>query len=187
MNVADPTLERLVEAARTGGSNDADELIRAVWPRAYGIALSILRNHSLAEDAAQESCAMLFRYIRRLRSTAAFNTWFYRIVVRQAVAIEKRSVREPLGSEPAIAGDLDDLLVRVDILHALATLPAAQRAAIALHYYAEMNSREISSILNLPDSSVRFHIMRAKKTLEKSLQSFNGNGVTLKELPCGAA
>jgi RNA polymerase sigma factor (sigma-70 family) len=129
---------------------------------------------------------VLFRSIGKLRCAQAFSVWFYRIVVRQAVALEKRDARvEPqvlLGS----GSDLDASLLRIDVAKALATLSAPQRIAIALHYYAEMNSREIAEVLAIPDSSVRFHIMRAKRALEQTLlplQRSSGH----EEEPYGAA
>jgi RNA polymerase sigma-70 factor (ECF subfamily) len=163
-----------------------DDLIRAVWPRAYRIAFSVVRNHMLAEDAAQEACAILFRSIRHLRSAEAFGVWFYRIVVRQAVAVEKRNVTVSARTPALQTCDLDRTLERIDMCTVLARLIPQQRIAIALHYYAEMNSREIAEILGIQDSSVRFHIMRAKQSLEKSLKEQIDDHAPLKE-PYGAA
>jgi len=186
MNSSDPLLTRLVEAAKKGGRPEANDLIRAVWPRAYRIAFSIVRNIWLAEDAAQEACAILFRAIARLRSTQAFGVWFYRIVVRQATMLDKRNSTTALNFETSSEPfDLDGSLLRIDVFNALATLAPAQRIAIALYFYAEMNSREISDILNIPDSSVRFHIMQAKRRLEKALN--NQDIARPHEAPPGAA
>lgn len=163
-------LGALIEAARKGGTLEADRLIQAVWPRAFRIGYSILRDHELAEDAAQEACAILFREIRRLRSTEAFGVWFYRIVVRQAMALERRRTTCEEVPEAAVA-DSDAELTRIDVAKALAQLSPPQRTCIALHVYAQMNSREIAAVLEMPDSSVRFHIMRGKQTLRKIVKS----------------
>lgn len=165
-----PVPAQLIERARKGGAHEADDLIRAVWPRAYRIAVSIVNDASLAEDAAQEACAILFRSIRRLRSIEAFGVWFYRIVVRQAVAIGKWNSRLATSETESSRSDLDSSLLRIDVQHALNTLTSAQRIAIALYYYAELNSHEIATALGMPDSSVRFHIMLAKRSLEKALR-----------------
>lgn len=162
-------MQDLVGAAVTGGAAEADALIRAVWPRAYRIALSVLRDHALAEDAAQESCAILFRKVGWLKSVAAFRVWFYKIVLREAVALRKRTLRQ----KDALAVnslDLDAAVTRIDISNALSRLPRMQRDCTALHYYADLSSKEIGLILKIPDSSVRFHIMRAKKTLRETLR-----------------
>jgi RNA polymerase sigma factor (sigma-70 family) len=59
--------------------------------------------------------------------------------------------------------------VRLDVVRALGQLSRAQRAAIVLHFYADMNSREIAAVLRVPDSTVRFHLVRAKRKLEALL------------------
>lgn len=165
-----PIPTHLIERARKGGAPEADALIRVVWPRAYRIAVSIVNDVSLAEDAAQEACAILFRSIRQLRSIEAFGVWFYRIVVRQAAAIGRWNARTTVSEDQSRATALDSSLLRIDVQHALSTLTPAQRIAIALYYYAELNSNEIAATLGMPDSSVRFHIMRAKRSLEKALR-----------------
>ncbi len=169
LNRGSPVPADLLERARKGGAAEADDLIRAVWPRAYRIAVSIVDDASLAEDAAQEACAILFRSIRKLRSVEAFSVWFYRIVVRQAAAIAKWNSRAGMPEVQRGTSDLDSSLLRIDVQHALSALTPAQRIAIALYYYAELNSHEIAATLGMPDSSVRFHMMLAKRALEKAL------------------
>ena len=150
-----------------------ESLLVAAWPHAYRIALSILRHPMAAEDAAQEACARVVLAITQLRSWQAFGVWFYRVVVREALAIERRTrLHEPLDPYAlASASTLTDALVRVDVLRALGELPPTQRAVIALHYYADLNSREIAAIVGMPDTTVRYHLARARRRLEALLAS----------------
>ena len=60
-------------------------------------------------------------------------------------------------------------LVKIDVMRALDRLTPRQRAVVALHYYADMSSREIAKVLAIPDSTVRFHVMNARKILEPLL------------------
>lgn len=162
-----------IEAAINGGTAEADGLIRAVWPRANKIAYSILRNRTLAEDAAQEACAVLFRSIRCLRSASAFNVWFYRIVVRESLAIQRRNAHAEAEYDNPVTHGLDESLARLDLLKALSALTPAQRIAVALRYFADMTSPEIAEVLGIADSSVRFNIMCARRTLQQHLQDSN--------------
>jgi RNA polymerase sigma-70 factor (ECF subfamily) len=163
--------EELVEAARGGNRRDVEALICAVWAHAFRIALSVLRDRGLAEDAAQEACAIVFRSIKRLRSAQAFKVWFYRIVVREALEIERRRVcSAEIDEMIARESEVTNILLRVDVHTALASLSPPQRAAVALHYYAGLNSAEIGIVLRMPGSSVRFHIMNAKRVLQESLR-----------------
>lgn len=180
-----PVSPDLIESAVRGGTVEADNLIRVVWPRAYRIAFSVVRSHTLAEDAAQEACAILFRSIRQLRAVEAFPVWFYRIVIRQAVGVEKRNREVILCLPQETQTELDESLTRIDVANALASLTRMQRITIALHYHAEMNSREIAEVLGIADSSVRFHIMRGRHALQKALAESNSG--RYKESPYGVA
>jgi RNA polymerase sigma factor (sigma-70 family) len=152
---------------RARGSDPAalEALLAAAWPHAFRIALSILRHPMAAEDAAQEACARMLRAIGSLRSTAAFGVWFYRLVVREALALERRHrIHDPLdAADLASASSLTDALVRIDVLRALGSLPPRQRAVVALHYYADLNSREIARIMAIPEGTVRYHLSCARR------------------------
>jgi RNA polymerase sigma-70 factor (ECF subfamily) len=106
----------------------------------------------------------------KLRAPQAFNVWLYRIVVRTALSIGKKQRRdEQLALEIVASTEPAESLVKIDVMRALDRLTPRQRAVVALHYYAEMSSREIAKVLAIPDSTVRFHVMNAKKILEPLL------------------
>jgi RNA polymerase sigma factor (sigma-70 family) len=171
MNLSAVLAAPLIESARAGIGADVDALIALAWPHAYRIALSVVRETALAEDVAQESCAILARSLPSLRRAESFNVWFYRIVMREALKVERRQPAAGLDEVPEAVADSEQSVVRLDVQRALSNLPPAQRAAMVLHYYADLNSREIAQVLGIPDSSVRFHIMLAKRTLELALSN----------------
>ena len=159
-----------IEAARLGEPGAADRLLEQAWPHAFRIARSILHDEGLAEDAAQEACAIVYGSVTRLRSAFAFRVWFYRIAVREAMRLDrKRALLAVFAPEPVAYVDPGASVERLDVRLALERLSRAQRAAVVLHYYAEMNSREIAAVLGVPDSTVRFHLVRARHTLEALL------------------
>lgn len=166
----------LVEAAQRGGPHAIEDLIEAAWPDAFRIALSVCGDRALAEDAAQEACAILFCTIRRLRSSAAFKVWFFRIVMRESLRLSRKRGIE-IAPYPSESPDIAEQIARLDVQAALSHLPSMQRAAVVLHFYADLNSRQIAQVLHIPDSSVRFHIMRAKRALRTSLKMELGNAV----------
>jgi RNA polymerase sigma-70 factor, ECF subfamily len=161
-----------VEAARTGGVQEVDALICDIWPHAFRIALTVLHDSALAEDAAQEACAIVYAQIKRLRDKAAFKVWFYRIVVREASFIRRRAQRawsaQSLPAEPA---DVERAAVRLDVVAALAKLSPVQRTATVLYFYAGLSGAEIAEVLGIPHGTVRFHLFRARKRLERLLDT----------------
>lgn len=163
----------LVDQARAGGSA-LDRLITAVWPKAYRIALSIVRDRGLAEDAAQDACAAIAASLPLLQNTAAFPGWSCKIIARHAItALRRRRPAESLdrAAQTRVEFDASESL---DLYDAIGQLPAPQRAAVILHYYAGFNSAEIASATGLPGSTVRFHLMLARKTLRAALSDERG-------------
>jgi RNA polymerase sigma-70 factor (ECF subfamily) len=162
-----PELNDLVDAARAGGSDDIESLLRAVWPDAYRLARAIVGEDGPAEDVAQEACIIVYRTIASLRDGAAFRTWFYRIVVREAAAIKQRRSRVEAAIE--IHVNLADPAASVDIWRALSLLPHKLREVVVLRYFEDLASREIAAVLGIPDGTVRFRLMIARQRLRPLL------------------
>ncbi|HEY9181108.1 MAG TPA: RNA polymerase sigma factor [Candidatus Baltobacteraceae bacterium] len=156
----------LIEAARAGQGDGMEHLLETLWPHAYRIARSIIQSDALAEDAAQEACAIIYREIASLRSGDAFRAWAYRIVVREALRVAKRHAPIADAAGTVTETDVD---LRLDVLRALAVLSPDLRAVVVLHYYGNLSSSEIGSILRLPSPTVRFRLMRARQQLKHIL------------------
>jgi RNA polymerase sigma factor (sigma-70 family) len=127
----------------------------------------MLREKHLAEDAAQEACVVLYRSIAGLRSAAAFRTWFYRIVVREASTIRRRRERvDDAIEDRGVSVELSDA---IDVWRALAQLPDRLRDVVILRYFEDLSSREIATVMGVPDGTVRFWLMHAKRALRPLL------------------
>lgn len=158
--------ENLIDEARGGSVDALERLLESVWPDAYRIAYSIVRNRTAAEDAAQESCATVYRSIATLRSAGAFRVWFYRIVAREALRQTRASAAQTAQATGQIPPDREN---RLDISRALGTLSPDLRAAVVLHYYADLTSREIAEALGVAAPTVRFRLMLARRRLKPLL------------------
>jgi RNA polymerase sigma-70 factor (ECF subfamily) len=158
--------EKLVDEARDGSVEALEQLLESVWPDAYRIAYSIVRDRTAAEDAAQESCATVYRSISTLRTAGAFRVWFYRIVAREGLRQSRMSAAQTAGASAQVPPDRES---RLDIARALETLSPDLRAAVVLHYYADLTSREIAEVLGLAAPTVRFRLMLARRRLKPLL------------------
>ena len=177
----------LIELARTGSRDAIESLIARVWPHAYRIALGVLHDRALAEDAAQEACAIVYREIPKLRSARAFNVWFYRIVVRETQTVRHPAAAALAEDAPGLIdfAETDRSVARLDVLRALARLAPPLRVAVVLHFYAGLNSREMARVLRIADSSVRFRLMRARRRLEDLLGEDDAAAARLCEVAAG--
>ncbi|HTX03769.1 MAG TPA: sigma-70 family RNA polymerase sigma factor [Candidatus Acidoferrales bacterium] len=150
------------------------DLVRSVWPDAYRIAWSILQDHADAEDAAQDACARMMTALASLREPSRFGVWFYRIVVNQARQKQRAQLRQAgINQYAATEGVTSD--ERMDVDRAIRSLDPALRIAIVLHYFYDLNSREIGAVLGVNAVTVRWRLMcahrRLRPLLEPSAQS----------------
>jgi RNA polymerase sigma-70 factor, ECF subfamily len=163
----------VIEAARAGAPDDVERLLESVWLDAYRLAMAIVAQPQSAEDAAQDACVIMYRSISTLRNPEAFRTWFYRIVVREALKQKK-----PQAVSAAMTTDIghsEDHAASIDLWRALARLSDTLRTVIVLHYFETLTSREIGKILGVPEATVRFRLMMARRKLRPLLEDSSPN------------
>jgi RNA polymerase sigma-70 factor (ECF subfamily) len=132
---------------------------------AYGLALRILRDETLAQDAVQEAFLAVWRSAAGfLPERARPSTWILTLVHRRAVDLVRREQRrrtEPLEPElhPASESSSDDeAALRLDrrlVQEALGRLPADQREAIELAYYGGLTQSEVAERLGQPLGTIK--------------------------------
>jgi len=60
---------------------DYEKFYRQHFHRLFSVALRILKNHELSEEAVQEAFKNIFQNVRRFRGESKLETWMTRIVV----------------------------------------------------------------------------------------------------------
>jgi len=137
-------------------ANHAEEIWRAIYVYTGG-----------RRDIADDSIAGAF--LAALESQADIvdlRAWVYKASFRMALQELKRERREPASvpeSDPLAPEEL------LDLLQALKTLPARQRAAAMLHYRAGYSTREVAEVMSTSESTVRVQLLRARRTLSRLL------------------
>jgi len=164
----------LAKAASNGHEQSYNALVRALWPNAYRIALSILGERCAAEDAAQSACAAICAKLHTLSDMRAFAGWSYRIIVSHARdharARSRLQRRETVGYETASGISMrEDPSARLDLEAAIGMLPEPLRLALELHYFIGLTSSEVGRALGIPAAAVRFRLMIARYRLRPLL------------------
>ena len=156
---------------------------------AYGLALRILRDEALAQDAVQEAFLGIWRSADRfLAERAKASTWILTLVHRRAVDLVRREDRrrgEPLehAPEPAAPETVEDEAAlgfqRRVVQEALRRLPPEQREALELGYYGGLTQNELAERLGQPLGTIksrmftglsRLRDLLAQAGLEESLR-----------------
>src|SRR6185503_3260458 len=86
-------LTDLVSRAQRGDVDAYGRLVQATQLMAYAVAMSVLRDGGLAEDATQEAYLRAFRRLGDLEEPGAFAAWLRRIVITVALNM-RRSRRQ---------------------------------------------------------------------------------------------
>lgn len=152
-----------IEAAMTGDAAAVERLVGAIWAPCFRLAASVIGDWNAAQDAAQEACIIVSAKIPALRHAAAFDVWLYRIVIREAGRVRRRSsAAEPPVYEYGFGSDPNEA---IDVWRALANLPPAFREATVLFYFHDLKSEDIAHILRIPHATVRTRLARARERL----------------------
>lgn len=142
----------------------------------YAVAIARKADPALAEDWTQETFFRAWRQFSRLQTLPppAQQAWLVRTVrhlaidhwrrTRHAVLIEPAETHRPLAEE---------VVLRLDILQALARLEETDRQMVVLRYMLQMDSREIGQLLQLPEGTVRFRLQKCRAVLAEQLVAWN--------------
>lgn len=145
-----------------------DEALGALYDRfsrvAYGLAVRILRDRALAEDAVQEAFLAIWRSAKGFKAERAKpSTWILTLVHRRAVDLVRREERrraDPIEELAHPAGEATDEEAalrsnRRAVQDALRRLPDEQREALELAYYGGFSQSELAERLGQPLGTIK--------------------------------
>ena len=168
----------LVSRAREGDLAAFEALYRKHVRRVYALCLRLSGNAALAEELTQEAFVRAWKKLAQFRGESAFSTWLHPLVVNVALA-ERRSRR----SREAHTFLTDDIAVydraalaidpgeRLDVEHAVASLPAGARAVFVLHDVEGYRHDEIAEMTGVTVGTSKAQLHRARQLLRERLAS----------------
>jgi RNA polymerase sigma-70 factor (ECF subfamily) len=176
--------EALVALMARGEEPGLAELYDRFGRVSYGVALRVLRDPTLAEDAVQEAFLAAWRSAARfVPERAKASTWLLTLVHRRAVDLVRREERrraEPI--DEALPGEgeaVDDLallrLQRERVQAALKALPDTQREALELAYYGGFTQSELADRLGQPIGTIKSRMFAGLARLRELLADLPGD------------
>jgi RNA polymerase sigma-70 factor, ECF subfamily len=166
------------------------ELIRPYERTVFLTAVSVLRDSTEAEDAAQEAMIKAYRALASFRGDAKFSTWLTTITLNEARSRLRKSARvrveslDDTGQEedftPFLVADWREIpsetLEREElaqqIQNAIEELPPSYREVFLLRDKEEMSIEEIAQALDVTANLVKVRLFRARMMLQKQLAPY---------------
>ncbi|MBE0604036.1 MAG: sigma-70 family RNA polymerase sigma factor [Deltaproteobacteria bacterium] len=179
--------DELIRATLGGDDEAFRELVERYKTRAFGVAVGIVGDRDDALDVVQESFVKAFYKLKDFRFGSSFYTWFYRLLVNQAIDRWRKASRS--GEVPLDEGRLsedesppdsfaypttpeEDLMNRElgDALQkAIAGLSEHHRAVILLREVEGMAYEEIAKTLGCSTGTVMSRLHYAREKLKTAL------------------
>ena len=168
-------------------SLDFSDVFREYQHPIYNYLLRMTQNKTVAEDLTQETFIRVHRSLPSFRGEASISTWIYRIatnisldyfkrsgnrLVAQAVSLDEIEfegewVVDRNSTSPEKLADQSEMSECVQsFIHRLSP---SYRAVLVLHDLQGLKNREIADVLDIPLSTVKIRLHRARNKLRESL------------------
>src|ERR1700729_2523595 len=159
---------------------DADRAVTELYTTHYRslvrLAALLVRDIGTAEEVVQDSFVAMHGGWRRLRDSEKALSYLRqsvvnrsRSVLRHRVVVDRNAPKPPPDMPSAEHGAIA-LLERSAVIAALRTLPARQREALVLRFYADMSEAQIAYAMQISKGAVKSHTARAMATLRTVLE-----------------
>jgi RNA polymerase sigma-70 factor, ECF subfamily len=166
LNTAD-----LVEKAKSGDEEAFIELIDLNKKPLYYTLKKYLENDEDIADISQNSILKAFKYIKSLKDSSKFKSWFLCIAMNEAkLFIKSRTDTVPI-EESDESLSHEENYERVEMKDIIERLESDLKDITDMHYMKDISVKDISKVLNMPVGTVKYKLHQARKQLSQMLSS----------------
>lgn len=139
----------------------------------YRLAYSYVKDKDSALDVVQNAICKGLEKCYDLKNQDALKTWFYRIVVNEALQYIRKNRKEIISPD----GELPEQIYHEaaydrerEVYEEVERLPEPMRTVVVLHFYEELTLKQISEITGTNLNTVKSRLYSALNKMEKSLK-----------------
>ena len=149
------------------------EHIKENQEKLYRIAYTYTKNQETALDVVQEAITKSLENINKLRNEEYVKTWFYRILINEAIKATKSDKNfieyESATNELFSASYENDLVENIDIYTIIQKLNQKQKTVIILRFFENLKIEEIAYITKTNANTVKSRLYKGMEEIKKEI------------------
>jgi RNA polymerase sigma-70 factor (sigma-E family) len=159
---------------------DADRAVTELYSAHYRslvrLAALLVRDVGTAEEVVQDAFVAMHGGWHRLRDNEKALAYLRQAVVNKSRSVLRhrqvvdRNAPKPAPDMPSAEHGAIALFERSAVIAALRTLPARQREALVLRFYADLPEAQIAETMRISRGAVKSHTARAMQALRAILE-----------------
>lgn len=168
-------IDALVKMAQKGDDQAFGELFGIYKENLYKIAYIYLKNEQDALDAISDTVYKAYMNIKKLNNADFFKTWITRILINSAIDTLKHTKKivyigdyKEIDNFNIVESEFD-IDVKFDLFNAIDKLDIKFKNIIILKYFQDMTISEISTLLKIPEGTVKAYLHRGLKRIKLEL------------------
>ena len=158
-------MDELIQRAKQQDPDAFEELIRLYMQSMYKTARSYLSSDEDVADAIQETILTCYEKLSSLKNNAYFKTWMIKILMRKCCDILSNKKILYFSEEQKEQPAFDKSFEELEWKEVIKLLDEKYRLVMILYYVNGLPTADISSILHIPDSTVRTRLSRGRKQI----------------------
>ena len=175
------TEDEIISQCKKGSLKYQELLYKQFYGYAMGISVRYSINRDDALEAVNDAFIKVFKSIGSYDPEKPFKAWLRSIIVNTAIDRRRKELKFQLNVELENATPISNNVGVIenlnagDILNMMKTLPPIQQAIFNMYEIDGYSHDEISALLNVPVSSSRVYLSRAKEKLRSLIISETQN------------
>ncbi|MGG0719349.1 RNA polymerase sigma factor [Robertmurraya massiliosenegalensis] len=169
----------LLHGIKSGDKEAFRTLYNQQIDKALRVAILITKNQELAKEATQETFIRVYRNISSYDSSRPFDPWFYRILTNECNRIMKKESKISY-QQDYLEGDVEDSTNKTEdfseLNEAIQSLNELYRTPIILKYLKGFSEREISTVLETNQNTIKSRLHKGRTLLRNYLNDLEDRG-----------
>ncbi|WP_242261840.1 sigma-70 family RNA polymerase sigma factor [Bacillus cereus group sp. BfR-BA-01453] len=158
-----------------------DEIMNKYGQEVLQLVYSYANNKEVAEDVTQDIFVKCYKSLHTYKGQSNVKTWLWRIAINQCKDYIKSWYNKKVivtEAESAYMGVQNDSVEQTviqnaedrELASAVMNLPIKYREVIYLFYYEELSIKEIATVIEIKENTIKTRLKKAKELLKKGLE-----------------